>query len=264
MLLGAHDWPVGGRRVLKFLTKLALGFSIENRAGLPKTKLALLYADLRRLRKKAATLPEKLLRYAVDGEGEDVVLTLGGIEGCGEALQLVCCPHPGFLFTWGQKTRRQRLLQRAGVTSVTDYRQMALASARKMLLVRQREKLTDDITAALSGVCDESAIADCFVDKTSSDLEKRWEQLTEQVERDQVKYALEEIPVFLNAGEATWIVERYRNDDWKSYAETRDVAMIRFIGPARVLAEAPPEKMTQYRDWYDESEWLALFGTAKN
>jgi hypothetical protein len=89
------------------------------------------------------------------------------------------------------------------------------------------------------------------------------EQLPDQLERDQVKYALEEIPVFLNAGEATWIVERYRNDDWKSYAETRDVAMIRFIGSARVLAEAPPEKMDQYREWYDESEWLALFGTVK-
>jgi len=111
--------------VLKFLTKLALGFSIENRAGLPKAKLALLYADLRRLRKKGATLPEKLLRYAVDGEGEDVLLTLGGMQGCGEALQLVCCPHPGFLLNWGQKTRRKRLLDGLKVADPGFYLRLA-------------------------------------------------------------------------------------------------------------------------------------------
>jgi hypothetical protein len=96
--------------MLRLLTRLALGFSIENRAGLPKVKLALLYADLRKLRKKGATLPEKLLRYAVDGEGEEVLLALGGKEGCGQALGLVCCPSATFLGQWGRKTRRQRLL----------------------------------------------------------------------------------------------------------------------------------------------------------
>ncbi len=96
--------------MLRFLTRLALGFSIDNKVGLPKLKVALLYADLRKLRKKGATLPEKLLRYALDGEGEDVLLELAGKQGCGEALGLVCCARVGFFLNLSQTTRRQRLL----------------------------------------------------------------------------------------------------------------------------------------------------------
>jgi hypothetical protein len=89
------------------------------------------------------------------------------------------------------------------------------------------------------------------------------EQIKDSEERRQVKYALDEVEVWLRPGEATWLVERHRNNDWKQYGETRDVAMIRFYGPQRVLAEASPSQLKQYMEWYDEGEWLALFGTPK-
>lgn len=89
------------------------------------------------------------------------------------------------------------------------------------------------------------------------------EQITDTLERDQVKYALDEISVMLQPGEATWLAERHRNNDWKGFGETRDEAMIRFFGGARVLATVTPEKLATYKEWYDESEWLALFGTPK-
>jgi len=87
---------------------------------------------------------------------------------------------------------------------------------------------------------------------------------TSQLERDFVRYALEEIPVLaLHSGEASWILERNRQNDWKLYAETRDIALINFLGPQRVLAEATPATLDQYKEWYDKQEWLSVFGTRK-
>jgi len=105
-------------------------------------------------------------------------------------------------------TRRQRLLDRAGVSSSADYRKMALASTRKTLLIRQRDQLSSEITTALSGVCEESALAEQFVDKTTVELEKRWENFGEQVEQADVR--LKEL--FQQRGNLEAQAARYRED----------------------------------------------------
>lgn len=88
-------------------------------------------------------------------------------------------------------------------------------------------------------------------------------QITDPAMRDKVRYTLDDIPVVLRPGEASWIVRRYQEKDWKSYAPTVEEAVIRFLGPQRVLREAPPSWVESQRDWYDDEEWLALFGTPK-
>jgi len=89
------------------------------------------------------------------------------------------------------------------------------------------------------------------------------EQITDPAERRFIELTLADFPFFLRAGEATWLVERHRADDWKEFAETRDEAVIRFLGPQRILAEASPEWIGKQLDWYSDEEWVALFGTPK-
>jgi hypothetical protein len=82
-------------------------------------------------------------------------------------------------------------------------------------------------------------------------------------QRASVRYMLDEVPLALLPGEASWIWERDELDDWKLFGETREVAFITFLGPQRVLSEATPELLQELMDWYDEPEWAQLFGTPK-
>ncbi|REK31559.1 MAG: hypothetical protein DWQ42_00265 [Planctomycetota bacterium] len=105
-------------------------------------------------------------------------------------------------------TKRQRLLQRAGANSVRDYRKLALASTRKTLLLRQHETLSNEITASLVGICDEEALADQLAGRTLADLEKQWEQFTQQLEENEAR--LREL--FQERGRLDAQSDRYRDD----------------------------------------------------
>lgn len=89
------------------------------------------------------------------------------------------------------------------------------------------------------------------------------EEITNPRERAWVQYALEDIPVFLFPGEAQWIVDLHRREGWKNLGMTSEEAIIRFLGPSRVLAEAGPQWVERQRDWYSEEEWLNLFGVPR-
>jgi len=87
---------------------------------------------------------------------------------------------------------------------------------------------------------------------------------TTQDERNHVRYVLDDHPVeMLTHGEATWLIERLHQKDWKRFASTRDIAIIRFLGPERVLSQATPEALKNYSEWYDAAEWQMLFGSQK-
>jgi hypothetical protein len=74
---------------------------------------------------------------------------------------------------------------------------------------------------------------------------------------------LDEVPIVLLPGEASWIWERDELDDWKLFGETREAAFITRLGPQRVLSEASPELLESFMWWYDATEWAQLFGTPK-
>lgn len=66
-----------------------------------------------------------------------------------------------------------------------------------------------------------------------------------------------DMPFYLRPGEALWIAEYEATQPWS----TADV--IRFLGPQRLLAEAPPSWIELRKGFYDEAEWLAIFGTPR-
>ncbi len=110
--------------------------------------------------------------------------------------------------------KRTRLLQRAGVSTVVDYRKTALASTRKSLLVRQRDTLTEEINNAFTGlfdmtdVVDQAAVAELYADKKAEDLEKRSTQLSDQVEQADVRSR----ELFQQRGSLEAQIARYRDD----------------------------------------------------
>lgn len=66
-----------------------------------------------------------------------------------------------------------------------------------------------------------------------------------------------DLPFYLRPGEALWIAEYEATQPWS----TADV--IRFLGPQRLLAEAPPSWIELRKGFHDDAEWLAIFGTPK-
>lgn len=86
---------------------------------------------------------------------------------------------------------------------------------------------------------------------------------TTQDERDSVRYMLEETPVFLRPGEAAWILARHECGDWKDHGPTRQIALIQYLGPHRVLDEASPEFLSVLRADYDDAEWWEIFGSPR-
>jgi len=61
---------------------------------------------------------------------------------------------------------------------------------------------------------------------------------------------LQKFPVFLGVGEATWIAERTGAKDWKLYGRTSELALIRFLGPDRLVAELPPARSAELIAYY--------------
>lgn len=86
-----------------------------------------------------------------------------------------------------------------------------------------------------------------------------YEELSEK-DRREVQYTLDDYPVLLQAGEAAWIAERWRQDDWHMYGRNVREALILFLGPARVAREMPPDKLAELRGKCDDLEWARLFG----
>lgn len=87
-------------------------------------------------------------------------------------------------------------------------------------------------------------------------------QITDAEERKVIRATLEEVPVVLRPGEATWIVERSRDEGLQQIPDPED--LIRFLGPQRVLREVPPSWFhARHMQFYDEERWFNLFGTPK-
>ena len=57
-------------------------------------------------------------------------------------------------------------------------------------------------------------------------------------------------PVFLASGEGSWLADRIRNNDWKTFAPTQEQAVIEFLGPARIAAVISPEELSKLREEY--------------
>lgn len=65
---------------------------------------------------------------------------------------------------------------------------------------------------------------------------------------DWVRAWVDEFPVILHPGEATWIAERSILGDWSDFGpgSSQDV-LLRFLGPDRVAAEVPPERLAELK-----------------
>lgn len=81
--------------------------------------------------------------------------------------------------------------------------------------------------------------------------------ITNPQERRFLRGLLEDgtLPFYLQPGEAVWIVERERDADWSMDS------IIRFLGPERVLREAPPTWIEFRKQFTGRDEWVQLFGT---
>lgn len=66
---------------------------------------------------------------------------------------------------------------------------------------------------------------------------------------------LEPYPVALTLDEGTWIAERAKLWDWKSWGSTVDEVLVRHLGPERIAREVPPAKLAELRD-----SWPEYFG----
>jgi hypothetical protein len=74
--------------MLDWLKKLGGGTAWKNSAGLDNASVALLAEAISPLETISADLPADVMRYVLDGDGEDVLGRLAGIPGTGEALGL--------------------------------------------------------------------------------------------------------------------------------------------------------------------------------
>src|SRR2546426_164475 len=75
--------------MLDWLKKLGGSRPFENGVGLETKALSLLTEDLAALEKVNGDLPNEVLRYVLDGVGEEVVSRLAATNGVGEALGFV-------------------------------------------------------------------------------------------------------------------------------------------------------------------------------
>lgn len=86
------------------------------------------------------------------------------------------------------------------------------------------------------------------------------ELITDRKERQFLEMLLKdgEVPLYLQAGEALWIAEQERIgvDAWNQLGGFRP-SIILFLGPERILREAPPGWL---REFCDEEEWLEWVG----
>lgn len=64
---------------------------------------------------------------------------------------------------------------------------------------------------------------------------------------------LREYPVEVTSAEGLWIVERFKLDDWGDWGPTADEAIIQYLGPARIGAQVPRERLEELRaEWSEE------------
>lgn len=66
---------------------------------------------------------------------------------------------------------------------------------------------------------------------------------------------LNEFPVVLRPGEAQWLADRTLAGDWHNFAPTSTQAVIEFLGPARLIAELPFERLS-YLKADEDVGWL--------
>ncbi len=101
--------------MLEWLKAQFGGHDFQNRAGLTSPHLNLLVDDLRQLDTVRAGLSGRATRYVLDHEGAEVLLELGGLKGCGTALDLSCCARFGL-----SKNKNQSRQQLLGTTEYSD------------------------------------------------------------------------------------------------------------------------------------------------
>jgi len=82
------------------------------------------------------------------------------------------------------------------------------------------------------------------------------EDITDEYALERIEDWLNQFPVFLRPGEATWIAERTLRDDWGLYGRTSERALIQFLGSARLIAELPAERLAELRQEYAEDGLL--------
>jgi len=83
------------------------------------------------------------------------------------------------------------------------------------------------------------------------------EVITAPEARKIIRGFLQIFPFYLQPGEAIWLLE---NQDETGGYDSIEGNILRFLGPERVLREAPPEWLAGASDYYDEEEWQAIFG----
>lgn len=66
------------------------------------------------------------------------------------------------------------------------------------------------------------------------------------------KALLDDFPVMLRPGEATWIAEHSREKEWGAYAYPNERQLVYFLGPERLAAEIPLDKLFEDYLWNDD------------
>jgi hypothetical protein len=75
--------------MLEWLKKIGGSKPWQNKAGLEEKAVALLAEDFSALEKLNSDLPSEIVRYLLDGEGEEVLARLAGTQGAGEILGVI-------------------------------------------------------------------------------------------------------------------------------------------------------------------------------
>jgi hypothetical protein len=75
------------------------------------------------------------------------------------------------------------------------------------------------------------------------------DQIADAAIRRGIKACLDEFPVFLRPGEATWIAEREVANDWRQYGRSTQEALVYFLGPERLAAEVPLDTLFEDYLW---------------
>lgn len=89
------------------------------------------------------------------------------------------------------------------------------------------------------------------------------ELITNPETLEELQMYLEQVPVFLEQGEGTWLAERIEADDWFQFYGLEggfETGLLLMVGPERAFKDIPHEKlrMLVMGEPY-EAEWLATF-----
>lgn len=78
------------------------------------------------------------------------------------------------------------------------------------------------------------------------------EDITDANLRAAFKALLDDFPVMLRPGEATWIAENSERKDWGAYAYPSEHELVGFLGLERLAAEVPLDKLFEAALWNEE------------